>query len=83
MTTLTEWNYAVALSHTEFKLRMLVVLDITCVIVKCPLSSKTGFYDNMFVTQRACCLELKHGTWILHDKKDVAYQPLQNKDYLV
>ena len=39
------WNYAVVSSHTEFKLRMLVVLDIICVI-KCSLSGKTGFCDN-------------------------------------
>ena len=45
MTTLTEWNYAVVSSHTEFKLRMLVVFDIACVI-KCPLLGKTGFCDN-------------------------------------
>ena len=48
MTTLIEWNYAVVSSHTEFKLRMLVVLDITCVI-KCPLLGKTGFYDNKVI----------------------------------
>ena len=48
MTTLIEWNYAVVSSHTEFKLRMLVVLDIRCVI-KCPLSGKTGFYDNKVI----------------------------------
>ena len=52
MRTLIEWNYAVVSSHTEFKLRMLVVLDITCVL-KCPLSGKTGFYNNIFVSQRA------------------------------
>ena len=52
MTALIEWYNGVVSSHKEFKLRVLVVLDITCVI-KCPLSSKTGFYDNIFVTQRA------------------------------
>ena len=52
MTTLIEWNCAVASGYTEFKLRMLVVLDITCVL-KCPLSGKTGFYNNIFVSQRA------------------------------
>ena len=31
MKTLIEWNYAVVSSHAKFKLRMLVVLDITCV----------------------------------------------------
>ena len=45
MTALTEWNYVAVSSHTEFKLRMLVVLDITCVI-KCSLSGRTGSYDN-------------------------------------
>ena len=52
MTTLIEWNYAVVSSHTEFKLCMLVVLDITYVL-KCPLSGKTGFYNNIFVSQQA------------------------------
>ena len=52
MTTLIEWNYAAVSGHTEFKLRMLVVFDITCVL-KCPLSGKTGFYNNIFVSQRA------------------------------
>ena len=47
MTTLIEWNAALS-SHTEFKLRMLVVLDITFVI-KCLLSVKTGFYDNKII----------------------------------
>ena len=62
MITLIEWNYAVVSSHTEFKLRMLVVLDITCVL-KCPLSGKTGFYNNIFVKSASLsCLELKHGT---------------------
>ena len=32
----------------EFKLRMLVVLDITSVI-KCSLSGKAGFYDNKVI----------------------------------
>ena len=48
MTMLIEWNYAVVSSHTEFKLRTLVVLDITCVI-KCSLSGKTGFYGNIVI----------------------------------
>ena len=52
MTTLIECNYAVVSGQTEFKLRMLVVLDITCVL-KCPLSGKIGFYNNIFVSQRA------------------------------
>ena len=52
MRTLIEWNYVVVSSHTEFKLHMLVVLDITCVL-KCPLSGKTGFCKNIFVSQRA------------------------------
>ena len=52
MTTLIEWNYAVVSSHTEFNLRMLVVLDITCVL-KCLLSGKIGFYNKIFVSQRA------------------------------
>ena len=52
MRTLIEWNYAVVSSHIEFKLRMLVVLDIICVL-KCPLSGKTDFYNNIFVSQRA------------------------------
>ena len=44
MTTLTEWNYVAVSSHTEFKLRMLVVLDI-----KCSLSGRTGSYDNRVI----------------------------------
>ena len=48
MTTLIECNYIVVPSHTEFKLRMLVVLDITCVI-KCFLSGRTGSYHNRVI----------------------------------
>ena len=48
MTTLIEWNYAVVSSHTDFKLLMLVVLDITY-IIKCSLSSKTDFYDHKVI----------------------------------
>ena len=48
MTTLIEWNFDVVSSHTEFKLPMLVLLGITCVI-KRPLSGKTGFYDNKVI----------------------------------
>ena len=45
LTTLIECNYAVVSSHTDFKVRVLVVLDIACV-TKCSLSGKTGFYGN-------------------------------------
>ena len=48
ITTLTECKYTVVSNPTEFKLRMLVVLDITCVI-KYSLLGKTGFYDNKVI----------------------------------
>ena len=66
MTTLIEYNYAVVSSQTEFKLRMLVVLDITCVI-KCSLSlGKTGFYDNKVIYLKVRQLELfRAQTWYI------------------
>ena len=48
MTTQTECNHLGVSSNTEFKLRMVVALDIKCV-TKCPVSSKTVFYGNKVI----------------------------------
>ena len=64
MTTLIECNYADVSSHTEFKLRMLVVLDITCVI-KCSLSGKTGFCDNKVILKLSQLKLFRAQTWYI------------------